>query len=736
MHKIALGSYSCYGEKKMSERIYSIQKQYVSSLIVIGPEHLVDRLQRFLADQCGDTLNNRDIFLLAAEILCEPNHIFYAGKTPEFILTAKGVLADILDAILDLDENSERYKTGCDKSTHIANIIQVLKVLYDSDMYTEDSFIALISHNNSDKVAEVIIRMISYANRDDRSKISQSNLDVLLGTGEPPDEIASCIRILDADVEGIERILLHNKPKGLAGALRSLEAARLLTPLNIDLLFSSDYEYLFTPNDSYVWEKVSYDLLNQQILNEFFALAKLRDREKLNEYVSSIASYGKKRQQLVFNINKKLDNEAHKWEVYGKLIGMPRYFVSRTLKEIFSYGLGFFWAYNLLNELNLPHLDVKLPTLKVTGPYANDGDVCIPCGGNYSYAHAGHMVAASNKYALTPLNLIFVIINYIARNLGKLLGAMILLPWTVPVTLINRGVHAIRSKVHSKRIKRSINECCQANNQPGLIRDWLDGKISVDPYYILKNSSDDDIRIGFEKFVFSRAEEEREKRYPKFNLFNCYVKNRINALKSSEKKRMQKSKIAGVVAIVISAIVLSPVSLFVSVPLFIRNLQKNKMIEASLTERNENIILLESEFSAYVNNEKSAYEIGMEYLENCSQYGAYFFLSKVLSSDANYSHAMFECGNIAFSNGLHQEAANFFSKAGEINLQNAAARAARGETVTVASVSASNTRAQNRSDSRRSYHATSPAMFVVPDGDHHSRVDESKPLLGYASSCS
>ncbi len=110
----------------------------------------------------------------------------------------------------------------------------------------------------------------------------------------------------------------------------------------------------------------------------------------------------------------------------GSFVELPLQFFAKAFTQIFAWIVGFDWLLRLIGHLPLPNKTLTLPTIK------------------YSPTEGFHR--DRNKYKVNLLNFLFVPINYLMRNLGRLIGYVIASIFTVPAYLVIKGYYSAKGK--------------------------------------------------------------------------------------------------------------------------------------------------------------------------------------------------------------------------------------------------------------------------------------------------
>lgn len=242
------------------------------------------------------------------------------------------------------------------------------------------------------------------------------------------------------------------------------------------------------------------------------------------------------------------------------MVGFPLTLSGEVFKEIFSYTLGFRLLLTLTDVLlhKFPSIwrkKISLPTLLY---------IAAPEDSTYPGFTRGVTV-----YTISWGNFPFVILNYLACNLGKIAGWVLVSPWTIPVHIIIKIVVNIVNSYHENKSWWNLRKVDKA--QLALV--VFDRKI---PYphgeKLISYLSEKDILEAAE-LCFLRSTYAKKEHAEK--LIRFYY-NAIDKRQLRQKRNLQ-------IFIAISAVIFTPLSLFVLVPIYKRIVKNHTIVHMRLT---------------------------------------------------------------------------------------------------------------------------------------------------------
>lgn len=161
------------------------------------------------------------------------------------------------------------------------------------------------------------------------------------------------------------------------------------------------------------------------------------------------------------------ENKYREVENKAKIVGTPLNFLGNLIfKPVFSQVLGFEWLLDLTDKLHLAGINIEVPSITYEYGYFK----IDPFGKLVSRtALVSGFVISHNSYTVTPLNFLAVLLNYIFRNLGKLIGYILVSPFTVPAYLIIKAIYKIKDWMLRNDYKKSLSQLDDAT----LINGWV-----------------------------------------------------------------------------------------------------------------------------------------------------------------------------------------------------------------------------------------------------------------------
>lgn len=365
-----------------------------------------------------------------------------------------------------------------------------------------------------------------------------------------------------------------------------------------------------------------------------------------------------------------LEINDNQQETKAMLVGKPLYLSGELFKTILSNILGFAWLYNLSLKLPLPNFKLYLPTISYYYGYAYSRL-------NSTQRYVAHMLGYENKivsgfaigltnYYVNPINFLLIPLNYIARNLGKALGWLLVSPWTIPAYLTIKSIYTIKKSIQTYNNNRAL----AAIDTDKLASGWLtDSRKYVSARQIAKHVGVIDFTTHWLNAVkeahFSSATLKEEKLNSYFtahwlntvkeaHFSSVILKEKLNSYQQERRKILSKDKRNQIINMVIFAALLTPISLCITIPNYIR----------SQKERDQEIQLLNL-FSDPSNNHdmlsgtKNLYEMG-ELCQKDMPQTAFAYYSAIDEKDNHYTNAMQNCGEMLFADGMIKEAENYF----------------------------------------------------------------------------
>lgn len=254
-----------------------------------------------------------------------------------------------------------------------------------------------------------------------------------------------------------------------------------------------------------------------------------------------------------------------------------------------------------------------------------------------------------------------------------------------------------------------------------ILSDWVMEDVRGGGEQLIDHASEEDIYQAMMNYTFStlRKEQERNEIYKSHVTENFTDRLHLNHFKNRMDVRGEQSKRVGIVGIIVGAILFTPLSLFITIPLFISARRRINRLSNIFQQGMRDISELNADLIDCANHSRSEFEIGRKYLENGNQQAAFRFFQCVPSNDSNYQNAMFECGNLFFVNGDHDAAQLYYEKSGPlgVGLKNISMRLANGEFVPVdgtlsQSLSDASAESNQVDSSLKSY---SPKLFQTED---------------------
>jgi len=271
------------------------------------------------------------------------------------------------------------------------------------------------------------------------------------------------------------------------------------------------------------------------------------------------------------------------------LVGRMLFFGGEKCEALFSWILGFAWLLRLLDKLQLrfplliPFKAIQLPTIKyfffeetINIGHAQTGNITV---------YRSFFSSSKYKYAVTWLNFIFVFLNYLARNLGKALGWVLMSFWTVPAYLaIHIHLLAINFR-HWFKCRRLLpnvdkNELALAV----LARDIPNFSLINLAQYIEINT----FVAAVEKHWESSKVMELDLPDQIARIYEINIENFYEAQLARDKIRKRN----WMIGLVICGIFLSPLSLLIMIPRYKNAFREDGIIRTEITKQewNERIV--------------------------------------------------------------------------------------------------------------------------------------------------
>jgi hypothetical protein len=162
--------------------------------------------------------------------------------------------------------------------------------------------------------------------------------------------------------------------------------------------------------------------------------------------------------KLIKASNDNDDNKLIAKNIKNSFVGTPLYKSGEFFKIILSYTLGLEWFVRPDPKGALRGL-YKLPSIKVGLPliiYQHDGNRVKKSLIDYIRSEKTGFTWGLTPYYINPLNFLVVPLNYLARNIGKLLGWILVSPFTIPAYIALSGLNAVYARKQSI-IEREIS---------------------------------------------------------------------------------------------------------------------------------------------------------------------------------------------------------------------------------------------------------------------------------------
>jgi len=423
----------------------------------------------------------------------------------------------------------------------------------------------------------------------------------------------------------------------------------------------------------------------------------------------------------VHSRNEELENAiTDEANTKGRVVGKFLYFMGDVLfKNVFSYVAGFEWLLPYTYGLNLPCAKIGLPTISYAVGYPRElatsyveKQVLAASLGRGNDRLISTFSRGTNNYTINPVNFLPVFLNFIARNLGKLIGYIIASVFTIPAYLLIKSYYGIRKAMAKYRLNTALKRIAPST----LAKEWLPGIYSA---------------------TTTRADRINAGKLAKYVNAMDFTSGLIDACRSAgsgsfvgaadyqsyeeaRKKVLISKRRWALAGTILSGLLLIP--LFFTIPAYNnltrrqdsekRVLESNlQFIESTATIREERgeeefkRIIREStqqkerkrsssrrsdsfddedsqsdeDIASIVPETKSpnveieakyypaldTFELGKIFLDERNHDAAFIYLSKVPENSPHYTQAMYECGNMLVSIGLHTEAALYMKKSGD-----------------------------------------------------------------------
>lgn len=175
-----------------------------------------------------------------------------------------------------------------------------------------------------------------------------------------------------------------------------------------------------------------------------------------------------------------IDNIYDESDTKATFVGLPLHFLGDTLfKRIFSNILGFEWLLRLTDRLELPGIEIELPSIihiysrhrikkSLEELLSLQYNSSLPTPRN---PMVSGFAVAPTRYKVTPLNFILVAFNYTFRTLGKLVGYTIASPFTIPAYLLIKTFYKIKERTLNDAYQNSLHDISNPALADGWVRD-------------------------------------------------------------------------------------------------------------------------------------------------------------------------------------------------------------------------------------------------------------------------
>jgi hypothetical protein len=388
---------------------------------------------------------------------------------------------------------------------------------------------------------------------------------------------------------------------------------------------------------------------------------------------------GKFTRELNKNAFELSTSQTRQTRLKAVLVGMPLYIIGDVFfKNLFSYVLGFEWFLRFLQRFDFPvhNKMLSIPSLKYTIALSS-GVVPLDKLGKYLFGQGDYPLISkisldSVSYKMNFINFWAICLNFIAINLGKILGWILVSPFTITANLLIKAYYGVKSAILNFKINSNPQELTSLyfSNSDSF-------KISANKAAKHVNASD--AMVGFVKY--HRENIWRKIDYTAIERFEFYCRpygydnllvGRYKNYSHARKKILVREYYWSLVKTILSGIFLLP--LLFTIP------AHNKLIKRQDDEKqllNKNTFLIEQicQLTSQMKN-NSYFEIGKLLSNHQRPDLGFYYFEKVSKFSPMYKEAMKCCGNYLLEIGQHDLANQYFKIAQEAPVVNTAQRQA------------------------------------------------------------
>lgn len=352
--------------------------------------------------------------------------------------------------------------------------------------------------------------------------------------------------------------------------------------------------------------------------------------------------------ESIYNARSNSEKDAEKYK--HKFVKYPLYLLTNLFKAIFSFTIGLKWFLNQSNRLNtvLPCKKIILPTITYGANKASSEGISFAL--EFSYIKA--------PVVLTPLNFLLVLLNYIARNVGKLLGLILVSVFTVPAYLFIESYYGIKHATMDNQYNRHLREISSKDLAEG----WVNSTSHLSDKHFSEVAKRVDISTFMQAALTKRKKITEEKTFPKQR-----VASNLSDLSGLGHGfyPQEEHPLAPLTSKIASYIekrreFLRP---YDSPP---ATAERPILDETELMVRSAYPLLKNPESFGFING-STFYGKGVNYQAQGSLDMAFAYLSNVPESNDSFN-AMTRCGSILMVQGKYVEAGPYLALSQDVNL--------------------------------------------------------------------
>lgn len=331
---------------------------------------------------------------------------------------------------------------------------------------------------------------------------------------------------------------------------------------------------------------------------------------------------------------KQLSLDDNKWRTIDRFVKKPLGYTIETIKIAFAYTIGFEWFINLTRNLNLPTATLILPSIPKISFYGRT--IIEP---------------TKNILRINPVNFWAQFLNYFARNLGKLIGWIIVAPFAMPALGIIELIYGIKKTLLTESpIKDNVE---------------LQLKLKNDDKKIAEHANTTDFSLSLVELESNRTLKVISSDFDKASYYKQQPKYlyHFEAFADARNKVLNKQRTWEILKTVLSGILIVP--LFFTIPALKKTLSLQSDERLLLTHNAAIFNDVNKQWREEYPAERSSifFEIGKKFRNAGNMDLAFIWFSKTPSTSSKYQDAMFECANILFNEGEFLLAKDYFNKA-------------------------------------------------------------------------